>query len=541
MKKSILRTLPYLILVLIVAIVCATLDGYMSIFMMHAVDAVTSKDMFLFKQQVIKLLIIALMLIPSTISLAYVRGLYKRKAILSAKINYIKGVFNKNINEFQKDNYTKYISALTNDVNTIENNYIDGLYEMLVISVNFIVTIVIIGFVSPIALGFGVGIGVISTLISIFLSKPLQKHHVQRSGLYESYTTYIKEVLSAFHIIKSNNLNDKVSNDFSAKSHAIQHKGYIIDKVSTYIFSLQHLTMSCTFTLLLGAIALVAINGKITLGGAILVISNMEKIIHPLSQAGEWLPKIFATKMLFTNIEATLKNQDNYEETITIDKLDKSIVFSDVAFSYDDSEVLKGINLTLEKGGKYLVIGPSGGGKSTLLKLLRKYYVPSKGSIMIDGKNLKDVTKNSYFHHISNVEQQVFLFEDTVRNNICLYKDYTDSEINMAIEKAGLTDFVAGLPEGLGLNSIIYDNGKNVSGGEKSRIALARGLLQKADIILLDEAFASLDSKIAKEIEQTILGLDNITVINVSHVIFEDTKRAYNKIFMVKNKSIFSV
>jgi ATP-binding cassette subfamily B protein len=541
MKKSISRALPYLMLVVVVAIACAALDGYMSIVMMHAVDTVTSKNMVLFKQEIVKLLIIALMLMPATISLAYVRGLYKRKAILLAKVNFIKGVFNKNINEFQKDNNSKYISTLTNDVNTIENNYIDGLYEMVVMTINFIVTILVIGFVSPLALGFGVGIGVISTLISIFLSKPLQKHHAQRSGLYESYTTYIKEVLSAFHIIKSNNLNDKVSNDFHTKSHAIQHKGYIIDKISTYIFSLQHLTINFTFIFLIGAIALVAINGDITLGGAILVISNMEKIIQPLSQAGEWLPKIFATKMLFIKIEATLKNQDNYEETITIDKLDKAIEFSNVSFSYDDTEVLKGINLTLEKGGKYLVIGPSGGGKSTLLKLLRKYYVPNNGHVMIDGKNLKYVTKDSYFHHISNVEQQVFLFEDTVKNNICLYKDYTDEEINVAIEKAGLKDFIADLPDGLGLNSIIYDNGKNVSGGEKSRIAIARGLLQKADIILLDEAFASLDSKIAKEIEKTILSLDNITVINVSHVIFEDTKREYNKVFMVKNKSVFSV
>lgn len=538
MKKSIYKALPYLVLVVIAAIFCATLNGYMTIIIMHAVDTVTSKNMTLFKQEAIKLLIIAVILLPATILLAYVRGLYKRKAIVSAKVNYIKGVFNKNINEFQKDNTTKYISTLTNDVNTIENNYIDGLYEVVVNSVDFIVAIIVIGLVSPMALGFGVGIGAVNTLISIFLSKPLQKHHTQRSELYGSYTTYIKEVLSAFHIIKSNNLNDKVSNDFYTKSHAIQQKGYIIDKISTYIFSLEHLTMNLTIVMLLGAISLMAINGKLTLGGSVLIITNMEQIIRPLSDAGEWLPKIFATKQLFVKIENTLKNQDNYEETITIDKLDKAIEFSNVSFSYDDTEVLNCVNLTLEKGKKYLVIGPSGGGKSTLLKLLRKYYVPNNGHIMIDGKDLKDVTKDSYFHHISNVEQQVFLFEDTVRNNICLYKDYTDEEINTAIEKAGLKDFIAGLPEGLGLDSIIYDNGKNVSGGEKSRIAIARGLLQKADIILLDEAFASLDSKIAKEIEKTILGLDNITVINVSHVIFEDTQREYDKVFMVKNKNI---
>lgn len=465
MKKSIYKALPYLVLVVIAAIFCATLNGYMTIIIMHAVDTVTSKNMTLFKQEAIKLLIIAVILLPATILLAYVRGLYKRKAIVSAKVNYIKGVFNKNINEFQKDNTTKYISTLTNDVNTIENNYIDGLYEVVVNSVDFIVAIIVIGLVSPMALGFGVGIGAVNTLISIFLSKPLQKHHTQRSELYGSYTTYIKEVLSAFHIIKSNNLNDKVSNDFYTKSHAIQQKGYIIDKISTYIFSLEHLTMNLTIVMLLGAISLMAINGKLTLGGSVLIITNMEQIIRPLSDAGEWLPKIFATKQLFVKIENTLKNQDNYEETITIDKLDKAIEFSNVSFSYDDTEVLNCVNLTLEKGKKYLVIGPSGGGKSTLLKLLRKYYVPNNGHIMIDGKDLKDVTKDSYFHHISNVEQQVFLFEDTVRNNICLYKDYTDEEINTAIEKAGLKDFIAGLPEGLGLDSIIYDNGKNVSGG----------------------------------------------------------------------------
>lgn len=538
MKKSIMKALPYLVLVVIVAIICATLDGYMSILMMRAVNTVISKNIILFKQEIIKLLIISLLLIPSTISLAFVRGLYKRKAIVSAKVNYIKGVFNKNINEFQKDNNAKYISTLTNDVNTIENNYIDGLYEVVVNSVDFIVAILVIGFVSKVALCFGIGIGIVSTLISIFLSKPLQKHHTQRSELYEGYTTYIKEVLSAFHIIKSNNLNEKVNHDFYTKSHAIQHKGYVIDKISTFIFSLQHLTMNFTFTTLLGAIALIAIKGDLSLGGAVLIISNMDKIIQPLSLAGEWLPKIFATKKLFIKIENTLANHDNYEETLTIEQLDKAIEFNNVSFSYDETEVLKDVNFTLEKGGKYLIVGPSGGGKSTLLKLLRKYYTPLNGHIIIDDKNLKDITKNSYFHHISNVEQQVFLFEDTVKNNICLYKDYSDNEINIAIEKAGLKDFIVGLPSGL--ESLIYDNGKNISGGEKSRIAIARGLLQKAEIIFLDEAFASLDSKIAKEIEKTILELENITVVNVSHVIFEDTKKNYNKVFLVKNKNVFS-
>lgn len=104
------------------------------------------------------------------------------------------------------------------------------------------------------------------------------------------------------------------------------------------------------------------------------------------------------------------------------------------------------------------------------------------------------------------------------------------------VRQAGLEDFVKGLPEGL--DSMIYDNGRNVSGGEKSRLAIARGLLQRADILFLDEAFASLDPGIAREIEQTILGLDGVTVVNVSHVVFEQTKSKYDDIFVVKNKAV---
>jgi ABC-type multidrug transport system fused ATPase/permease subunit len=183
-------------------------------------------------------------------------------------------------------------------------------------------------------------------------------------------------------------------------------------------------------------------------------------------------------------------------------------------------------------------VGPSGGGKSTVLKLLRKYFNPKEGKILVDETVLRDIKKESYFANIANIEQQVFLFEDTVRNNLTLYKDYSEDEINAALEKSGLTDFISGLANGL--ESMIYDNGNNISGGERSRIAIARGLLNQAKIIFLDEAFASLDLEKAKAIEQVILGLEDVTVINVSHVVFDEHKALYDEIFVVKNKTILN-
>lgn len=536
MKKSILKMTPYLLLVMIAALICSALEGLLSLVLMRAVDLVTTGNRDLFTTEVTKLLLIALILIPITIILSYTKGLYKIKTITSLKVNYISRVFNKNINEFQRDNNSKYVSTLTNDVNTIESNYVEGLYEVVVHAMYLIVSAFLIGYVSPLALGLVIVVGLVSTLISLFLSKPLEKHHTQRSTLLEGYTSYIKEVISAFHIIKANNLKEKVQKDFYNKSYAIQNKAYVIDKIYTYISSLQNLNMIISMYILLGITAFMAIKGSITLGGAILVVTNMERVMFPLMQMSEWMPKIFSSKSLFEKIDRTLKNQDNYDEAITIEGFRDSIKFSNVTFGYEDGDVLSNINLSFNKGGKYLIVGPSGGGKSTLLKLLRKYFSPLSGTILMDGNDLRDITKASFFKHISNVEQNVFLFEDTVKNNITLFKGYSEDEIAIAISRAGLRDFIDSLPQGL--DTIIYDNGKNISGGEKSRIAIARGLLRKADIIFLDEAFASLDSKIAKEIENTILNLEGVTVINVSHVIFEDTKRLYDKVYVVKNKDV---
>ena len=188
-------------------------------------------------------------------------------------------------------------------------------------------------------------------------------------------------------------------------------------------------------------------------------------------------------------------------------------------------------SLHFKKGKKYLLLGPSGGGKSTILRLLRKYINPDQGEVLIDDVNLDRIISEEYLSRLANVEQQVFLFEDSLRNNLTLYKDYPDDEVTAAIEAAGLKDFV--LKQPAGLEQLILDNGKNVSGGEKARIAIARGLLRKSDILLLDEAFASLDDEVAKSIEKRLLALEGVTVIQVSHVVFPETIDQYDQVFEI--------
>lgn len=536
MKRSINKSWGYLGLALFVTLVAFGLNGYITIKIMRIVDAGLSRNMLLLKEEAIKTLIVMLIMLPINLLASYTKGLYLLKSLVKGKGNYIDKLFNKNINEFQAENNAVYLSAMTNDMNIIEKKYLDGLYEVGSSFLGFLVSFVVIASVSPTTLFIGIGISLLSGLLSMLLGKPLQKHERHRSELFGDYTSYIKEVLGAFHIIKANNLNKKIKGDFYGKSKDIQDKGYVIDRIYTYIVALQHMIMTGSMFAILNIAVFMSIKGTITVGAVILIINNMSQVIFPIMNLAEWFPRIFSVKPLFEKMDESLRNHDNNEETLELESFNHGIQFKNVSFSYEDNEVLDGVNISLAKGEKCLIVGPSGGGKSTLLKLLRKYFNPTSGKILIDGKDLKDIKKEGYFRNISNVEQQVFLFEDTLRNNIALYKDFSEEEINLAISRAGLNDFVLGLEDGL--ETMIYDNGKNISGGERSRVAIARGLLSQSNIIFLDEAFASLDETVAKEIENTLLGLEGITVVNVSHVIFEETKERYDKVFVVRNKAV---
>jgi len=538
MKKSIKKSWLYLGIAFLVMLIVAILDGYVTIKIMRIIDSAMASDMELFKKEAINGLIAVIILLPIGILASYTKSLFLLKSLVKTKVDYIDKLFGKNINEFQAENNSIYLSAMTNDMNTIEKKYLEGIYEVGNSFIGFAVSFIVIASVSPVALFIGIGISLVWAVLSMIVGEPLQKHEKHRSELFDGYISYIKEVLYAFQIIKTNNLNEKVKEDFHKKSEDIQNKGYVIDKVYTYILSLQNIIMQLAMFGILMVSVVMAIKGSITAGAVILIVNNMSRVVFPLMNLSEWFPKIFSVKSLFEKMDNGLINHDNYEETIDLNLFNDRIELKDISFSYEESEILKDVSIELIKGEKYLVVGPSGGGKSTLLKLLRKYFNPTKGQILIDGKNLKDVKKESYFNNISNVEQQVFLFEDTLKNNITLYKEYDEEDINKAINRAGLTDFVTGLEDGI--ETMIYDNGKNISGGERSRVAIARGLLSKSDIIFLDEAFASLDAKVAREIEKTLLALEGVTIVNVSHVIFEETKKEYDKVFVVKNKSVMS-
>jgi ATP-binding cassette subfamily C protein len=207
------------------------------------------------------------------------------------------------------------------------------------------------------------------------------------------------------------------------------------------------------------------------------------------------------------------------------------IKLNDVSMSLGEKTVLNHVTLTFEKGKKYLVTGESGAGKSTLLHVISGLYDEYQGELTIGGCNLKAAPKGALSRLVSLASQEVFLFNDTIRNNITLFEQYSDESIQTVLHQCGLEELIGRLPDGL--DTVISENGSNFSGGEKQRINLARALIRDSEILLLDEVSANLDPETTDFIERTVLGLDGKTVISVSHKMPEKLAALYDEVISV--------
>lgn len=536
MKRIYNKTLILLAATLLIGAIAKGVSGYMTILTRDLVDTSFLPGMPGFREIALRMVLFAFVLFLLETLLSFVKGYYRKKTNVNLKMYYLEKIFQKNINEFNKDSNAKYVSHMMSDLNTVDLDYIDGIFELALSVISFVITIIIIGGVSMELLIIVLVVGALVGFLSNVLSKPIQKLYEERSGLYDKYTHYLQEVLSAFRIIRVNSLYKRVEKQFTGRSENLQSKSYEIEKKSTYIYAVQNFMINFVVLFVMAISVYYAVIGKITFGGVILILNNFSSLIGPFQRASELLPKIFSTKALFKVLDESLLNQDLQEEKEELHSFQEGISFEGVTFSYGENKVLEDLSLSLKKNGKYLIVGPSGGGKSTFLKLLRKYFHPQSGSIYVDGKPLNYITKESYFKHLSNVEQNVFMFDDTVRNNLTLLKDIPEEKIQEAITRAGLRSFVENLPKGL--ETIIEDNGRNISGGERSRIAIARALLNESEILILDEAFQSLDYETARAIEKTILDLPELTVVNVSHILIPENKNAYDEMLYVDRKRI---
>ena len=214
---------------------------------------------------------------------------------------------------------------------------------------------------------------------------------------------------------------------------------------------------------------------------------------------------------------------------------EKGIEMKDVSLKYDDGKIaLNNINIDFKKGKKYAIVGPSGCGKSTLLKLLLGHFNDYEGEIKYDDNNLRDISLDSLYDVVSVIQQNVFLIDKSLIDNITMFKDFDYKKVRKAVDLAGLSKLV----NEKGNDYSCGEGGRNLSGGEKQRISIARCLIRETPVLLMDEATAALDNATAFQVENEILSMDHLTSIIVTHRLEKNLLEKYDEIIVLNTGKI---
>lgn len=280
--------------------------------------------------------------------------------------------------------------------------------------------------------------------------------------------------------------------------------------------------------------AMLVVQGKLTVSYLITANGLLNFIISPFRQTANSYQSVKSARALKDRIDELLAQKtSNQMEKKNIEIT--SIDIKKLSFGYGESDVLKDVNLTIKKGEKVAIVGASGSGKSTIMKLIGRFYLNYRGRISINNEDLKTLSDATFYSSVGYIPQEPFIFADTVRNNICLGRNCSDEEVWSAIEKVGLTELVSSLPDGI--NTELAEGGGNISGGQKKRIAVARALIRDCDTLLIDEMTSSLDIETTDEMVKLILSL-SCTVIMITHDIFDSYMDGFSAIYYIENGGI---
>ena len=265
----------------------------------------------------------------------------------------------------------------------------------------------------------------------------------------------------------------------------------------------------------------------------LLFVQLMNYIISPLMQIPSLLSKRLACKPLFTKISEIIQMDNENNQGESIDSINE-ITISNLKFMYDDKVILSDIYYRFEKNKPYAIVGTSGSGKTTLVNLLLGKYNNYSGNIYYNNTELREISIDSLFEISSFVEQNVFVFDDSIINNITMYSNVEEELLNDAINKSGLVKLI----EEKGPDYRCGENGSNLSGGVKQRISIARALVKKSKLLLLDEATSALDNETYLSITNNLLAIDNTTKIMITHRLDEEILTKFDEIIVMKNGNI---
>ena len=498
-----------------------------SLFLERVLAVATTKDINALYEHGILFLIYILLIIIFYIFKIIVKPRFRKRAMSQYKNKIYNKILEKNIDSFNTHETSSYISALTNDAHYIEENYLFSTFDIITHSTLFIASLVVMFIyswqLSLVAIGFSL-LPLVATLIVGSKLSDCEKNISEENANFMHFT---KDNFVGFSTIKVFQSENKIKKLFNRKNEKLESVKLKRDKINNIIECLQMVTQLIAQFGVFFIGAYLCIKGNLEASVLVLFVQLMNYIISPLATVPAILSKSLAAKPLFERIENILKEEDKLEKEEV--SFNENIMIENLSFSYDEKQILKNINLNLKMNKSYAIVGTSGSGKSTLLNLLCGRNQNYEGMIKYDDKELKGISLASLYTVLSYVEQNVFVFDDTIINNITMFSDVEQNVLNDVINKSGLKSLL----EEKGEDYKCGENGCNLSGGEKQRISIARALLKNAKIILMDESTSALDNETSNSIMNNIFALNDLTKLIITHDLDENILIKFDEIIVL--------
>ena len=442
----------------------------------------------------------------------------------------------KSLRSFSKEGTALYVSALTNDCTSIENNYLAATFTLIEFLFCFLGALIMMLYYSPVMLVLAVALSFLPVAVSMTAGNRLTEQEKEISKKNERFVSIVNELLSGFPVIKSFRAETQASRLFSQRNEQAEEAKKNKRRTEQLISLLANDAGIIAQMGIFLAGAWLAISGKgVTAGVVIVFVQLMNYILNPISQVPLLWSNRKAAIALMEKLSDALSENVREEGREKLNGFSEKIEVKDLTYGYEpESHVLKDLDVQFDAGKSYAIVGGSGSGKSTLLNLLMGSSSNYQGEICIDGVSIKNIESESLYQLMTSVQQNVFVFNDTIRNNVTMFHEFPDKEVTLALERSGLSEFI----EKRGEDFVCGENGANLSGGERQRISIARALLRKSPILLVDEATAALDAATARAVSFSILNLVGMTRIVVTHRLEEAILRRYDKILVMKNGTI---
>ncbi len=520
----------------IMTIVMSFLNLMISWLIQQIMDCTANQDM---QALVRSAWIVIIVVVIYTIANVMYRAIYPKflqRAMQQYRDYAFSRLTQKSLRSFSKEGTALYVSALTNDCTSIENNYLAATFTIIELLFCFLGALIMMLYYSPVMLVLAVALSFLPVAVSMTAGNRLTEQEKEISEKNERFVSIVNELLSGFPVIKSFRAETQASRLFSQRNEQAEEAKKNKRRTEQLISLLANDAGIIAQMGIFLAGAWLAISGKgVTAGVVIVFVQLMNYILNPISQVPLLWSNRKAAIALMEKLSDALSENVREEGREKLNGFSEKIEVKDLTYGYEpESHVLKDLDVQFDAGKSYAIVGGSGSGKSTLLNLLMGSSSNYQGEICIDGVSIKNIESESLYQLMTSVQQNVFVFNDTIRNNVTMFHEFSDKEVTLALERSGLSELI----EKRGEDFVCGENGANLSGGERQRISIARALLRKSPILLVDEATAALDAATARAVSFSILNLVGMTRIVVTHRLEEAILRRYDKILVMKNGTI---